>query len=187
MGSPASAPLPGPLCRGATKSGRHSTFPWPVPHFHARFWVLNNGSQMRLCRGPSPPPRGPQGLPRPLLSATSPAGSFTGRGLSLDLGLSGPRSPSGVPVGGWAARHCLTQAGRAAQVGTRRQRSLRTLMTITHGCRLLARAFGGEAHGSLSGVHTATWCGVVSMNPGEDDGEPWRPRRWQVEAESTSR
>lgn len=36
----------------------------------------------------------------------------------------------------------LTQAGRAPQGGRQRHSSLRTLMTITHGCRPLARALG---------------------------------------------
>lgn len=36
----------------------------------------------------------------------------------------------------------LTQAGRAPQGGRQRHSSLRTRMTITHGCRPLARALG---------------------------------------------
>lgn len=47
-----------------------------------------------------------------------------------------------LPKAGPAPWNCLTQSGRAPQVGTRWQRSRRTLMTITQGCRPLALAFG---------------------------------------------
>lgn len=49
-------------------------------------------------------------------------------------------------LGGFPGQGCcpalLTQSGRAPQVGTRWQRSRKTLMTITHCCRPLARALG---------------------------------------------
>lgn len=84
-----------------------------------------------------------------------------------------------LPKARLAPWRCLTQSGRAPQVGTRWQRSRKTLMTITQGCRPLALAFGGrstwEAPGSsehMAGVGRGAIVGAkrARLSQGSEPG-----------------
>lgn len=107
---------------------------------------------MRTARFPGTPASA-QGLDFTLSAVTRGAAHFGGL-VTLVKAPIGPLWASWLLSGDLAgppvALHCphgLTQAGRAPQGGRQRHSSRRTRMTITHGCRPLARAWGRKHSG----------------------------------------
>lgn len=145
---------------------------WPVPSMPpgsvCKVVGLRKYSQVSLCSraGLSLVPRDPQDTPTEIYLLGTQADAGPSRESQMLGGVTSIQEKirlfgavevlGGLPRAEVATWHCLTQSGRAPHVGTRRQRSRKTLMTTTQGCRPLARAFGERnALLALSHMHVA--------------------------------
>lgn len=178
--APASCPHQG-LCTNACRSRQTPQLllgcpcVYMLPGAACKVVGLRQYSQMRPCPVASLPP-GTQ-------TDTSLFSESWTQDKDMRLSLTGlwPGRVWGLPKARLAPWRCLTQSGRAPQVGTRWQRSRKTLMTITQGCRPLALAFGGrstwEAPGSsehVAGVGQGAMHGAkgAGLSRGSEPG--WR-------------